>query len=144
MRTLFNKLGITDIRSLLALFVQFIKFGIIGVSNTMLSLGIYYVLMFIGLHYILSHAVAFALSVLNAYYWNSKYVFSVDETNKARLLIKVYASYGMTFLLSTGTLFLMVDVIGISSLVAPIINMFFTVPTNFLLIKFWAFREKRQ
>lgn len=143
MRTLTNKLGITDIRSLLALIEQFFKFGVIGISNTLLSLSIYYVLVFIGLHYILSYAVAFAVSVLNAYYWNSKYVFTVVEANKARLLMKVYISYGITFLLSTGTLFLMVDVIGISGLVAPIINLFFTVPTNFLLIKFWAFKERR-
>ena len=139
---LINKFGIKDIHKLQALFKQFVKFGIIGISNTLLSLGIYYALVFLGLHYILSHVVAFAFSVLNAYYWNNKYVFTAEETNKARLLFKVYASYGMTFLLSTGTLFLMVDVIGISDLVAPVINLFFTVPTNFLLMKFWAFKER--
>ena len=120
---------------------QFIKFGIVGVSNTLISLAIYYVLVFIGLHYILSNAIAFLISVLNAYYWNRKYVFRSRES-KATVLPKIYATYGFTFFLGTGLLFLMVDIIGISNLVAPLLNLFITTPTNFVLNRFWVFKER--
>ena len=141
MKKLLAKLGIEDTLGFWAFAKQFIKFGIVGVSNTLLSLLIYYILVLLGVHYILSNTIAFAISVLNAYYWNRKYVFKQNEKKSAgRQLAKVYAAYGFTFLLSTGLLFLMVDVLGISELVAPLINLCVTVPLNFLLNKFWAFR----
>ena len=141
MKYLLAKLGIQDISGFLALVKQFIKFGVVGISNTLLALAIYYALVLgVGLHYILSNTIAFAISVLNAYYWNSKYVFRQSPENKVAQMAKVYASYGITFLVSTGLLFLMVDVLGMSEVVAPIINLSITVPLNFMLNKFWAFR----
>lgn len=60
--------------------LQFIKFGIIGVSNTLIGLGIYYIFIFInsGL-YLVGNTVGFLVSVINAYYWNNKYVFNKKE-----------------------------------------------------------------
>jgi len=121
--------------------LQFIKFGIVGVSNTLISLGIYYALLFLGVHYILANMIAFFISVLNAYYWNRKYVFKPDESSKYTV-IKIYGAYGVTFLLSTGLLFVMVDIIGVSEFIAPIINLCITVPLNFALNKFWVFKKK--
>ena len=37
--------------------VQFIKFGIIGVSNTLINIGIYYILVFVGVHYIIANTI---------------------------------------------------------------------------------------
>lgn len=123
----------------LPLIKQFLKFGIVGLSNTFISLAIYYTLVYFGLHYILSNIFAFLISVLNACYWNSKYVFNKEGIHINRL-IKTYLSYGFTFLLSTFLLYLMIDVIGISKYIAPLINLCITVPINFLLSKFWVFR----
>ena len=119
---------------------QFIKFGIVGVSNTFISLAIFYILVWFGVHYILANGVAFVLSVLNAYYWNRKYVFNKMEGSVPRQLVKIYFSYGFTFLLSSILLFLMVDVIGIPVVVAPLINVCITTPVNFVLNRFWTFR----
>jgi len=122
------------------LFNQFIKFGVIGVSNTLIHLAIYYSLSYLGAHYILAHVTGFVVSVLNAYYWNNKYVFTKTDTVVLRTVLKVFVSYGITFLVSTLTLFIMVHYIGISDKIAPIINLLFTVPVNFLLNKYWAFQ----
>ena len=122
------------------LLIQFAKFGIIGVSNTLMALIVYYVFVLIGVHYLLSNTIAFVVSVLNAYYWNRKYVFKDNQSSKMAQLVRIYISYGFTFTLSTVLLFLMVDIIGISQLFAPIINLCITVPLNFLLNKFWVFK----
>jgi len=141
MKKLLAKLGIHNMQGFWVFAKQFIKFGIVGISNTLLALAIYYALvLFVGVHYILANTIAFAISVLNAYYWNSKYVFKQSADNKTAQLAKVYASYGITFLISTVLLFVMVDILGISEVVAPIINLSVTVPLNFLLNKFWVFR----
>ena len=80
------------------------------------------------------------IGVINAYIWNSKFVFSKGKDKLSLKLIRIYASYGLAFLLSTGFLFLMVDLLGISEMVAPVINLFIITPINFLLNKFWVFR----
>ena len=56
--------------------VQFIKFGMVGVSNTVVSLATYYIV------YLFWCALGasrmrrgFVTGTLNAYYWNSKFVF---------------------------------------------------------------------
>jgi putative flippase GtrA len=141
MRTLLVKLGINNRASFLALLLQFIKFGVVGVSNTLISLAVYYALVYAGLYYILANIVSFAVSVLNAYYWNRRFVFKgTKKGTSGQTLGRTYLSYGVTFLLSMGLLYTMVDVLHISPYLAPILNLCMTVPLNFLLSKFWAFK----
>lgn len=82
---------------------------------------------------------------LNAYYWNSKFVFkeeAKESGNKKESLVKTYISYGFSFILSTLLLYLQVNILGISQAVAPIINIMITTPINFLMNKFWTFAKK--
>ena len=55
---------------------QFIKFGLVGLSNTAISYFTYALCIYIGLHYFIANALGFVLSVLNSFYWNNKYVFA--------------------------------------------------------------------
>ena len=67
--------------------VQFIKFGMVGVSNTVVSLATYYLFTFFGVHYLIANALGFVTGTLNAYYWNSKFVFKEEakESGKKRI-----------------------------------------------------------
>jgi putative flippase GtrA len=67
-------------------------------------------------------------------------VFRKGKGNGAKPFAKTVAAYGSTFLLGTGLLYTMVDILGISQWVAPLINLCITIPLNFLLNKYWAFR----
>ena len=127
--------------------LQFIKFGMVGVSNTAISLIVYYFFVFLGAHYTIANVFGFIVGTLNAYYWNNKYVFKKAENetrNATNSVVKVFISYGFTLLLSTVLLTLWVDVYHVSEVVAPIINLLVTIPLNFVLNKFWAFRSKRK
>jgi len=137
---LFSKLQIKTKEDFFEFVKQFFKFGIVGLSNTFISLGIYYFLVYFEVNYIIANTIAFIISVLNAYYWNNKYVFERKEKGHAKSIIKVFMSYGSTFLLGTVLLFLMVNFMGISEWIAPLINLIVTIPLNFLLNKFWAFK----
>lgn len=123
--------------------VQFLKFGIVGLSNTLVSLAVYYVFLWInpGL-YMIGNAIGWVVSVANAYYWNNRYVFADGEKGLVRTLRKVaktYLSYGATFLLTTMLLYVEVDVLQWSSAICPFLNLIISIPMNFLLNKFWAF-----
>lgn len=120
--------------------VQFIKYGMVGVSNTLVSLAAYYALVFFGLHYLAANTVGFLLGVLNSYYWNNKYVFKKTSAGHLRTLVRMYAGSGVTFVLGMGLLSLQVEYLGISEYAAPLINTVFVVGVGFLINKLWVFK----
>jgi putative flippase GtrA len=122
---------------------QFIKFGIVGISNTLISLAIYYIFIFIDKDLYLAGSIAgFVVSVLNSYYWNNRYVFKSEKRNHAQAIAKTFLSYGSTSILSTILLVVIVEILSISEVIAPLINLIITVPLNFILNKFWAYKDK--
>lgn len=134
-------------------FMQFIKFGIVGVSNTLVAYTIYAVTLIILRHlnvlikfdFLIAQVVSFMLSVLWSYFWNSRMVFTVEEgkhRNKYFTLFKTYVSYSFTGLfLNSFLLVLFINVFHVSAFVAPVVNLFVNVPINFLLNKFWAYKQ---
>ena len=134
-------------------FMQFIKFGIVGLSNTIISYVLYAItllllqknMLFPKTDYLLAQIVAFVLSVLWSFYWNNRMVFVVEEGHKRSLwksILKTYVSYSFTGLfLNSILLILWVNVLGISEFIAPIINLLVSVPLSFLINKFWAFKS---
>lgn len=132
--------------------IQFVKFGIVGVSNTVVSYAIYIVSLLImqkvtmapKYDYLIAQFISFALSVLWSFYWNRKYVFkeSREEISWGKSLIKTYISYAFTGIFLNSILaILWVQYLGISKIIAPIFNLLISVPLNFIMNKFWAFKK---
>lgn len=138
-----EKFGIHNKKDLWNAFWQFFKFGLVGLSNTAISLLIYYIFIFISKDlYIIGNIAGFIISVLNSFYWNNKYVFrSEGKGDWLKKLLKTYVAYGSTFLLSTGLLFLEVQIFSLNEWIAPVINLLITIPLNFIINKFWAFKK---
>ena len=125
-------------------FVQFFKFGVVGLSNTAISYLIYAVLVYTGVHYLAASVIAFVLSVLNSFFWNHKFVFRDEMGGKRdviRALIKTYASYAFSGLVvSNILLYTFIELFGVSKYIAPFFGLLITVPLNYILNKFWAFK----
>ena len=128
--------------------IQFIKFCVVGASNFIVLYVVYAVVIFLGGSWLWGSLLGFVLSVLNAFFWNNRYVFKVEE-NEERLwwktLIKTYISYAFSgVLIANALLFLWNNVIGIPELLGPVINLAVTTPINYLMNKFWTFRTNRK
>ncbi|MBD5146675.1 MAG: GtrA family protein [Ruminococcus sp.] len=120
--------------------IRFIKFCVVGVSNTAISLGIYYIfIVFDPKLYIIGNIVGFVVSVLNSYFWNSRFVFKKTD-EKAKTLFKTFAAYGSNLFISTAILYIFVDVIKISEFIAPLLGLLITVPLNYFINKNWAMK----
>ena len=79
--------------------VQFIKFGIIGASNTLVSTSIYYVFIWIDPKlYFLGNVVGWIVSVFNSFYWNNRFVFKNSEFSWWQKLLRTYMAYGGSFI----------------------------------------------
>ena len=136
-------------------FMQFVKFGVVGVTNTVISYTLNVLVLFAcaKLHiferydYILGNTIAFLLSVLWSFYWNSRYVFGLEEGEKRspwKALLKTYISYGFTGIILSNILsYVWIRVFGISKYLAPLINLVVSIPVNFLMNKLWAFKGEK-
>jgi len=86
------------------------------------------------------------VSVVNAFYWNNKYVFTKEE-GAARVwwqaFLKTFLSYAGTGLVLENVLLVVwVQFLHVPEAVAPLVTLLITIPINFLLNKFWAFRDR--
>jgi len=127
--------------------IQFIKFGIVGLSNTIISYLVYALLVYLGFHYLVASIIAFFISVLNSFFWNSRYVFKKEDGAKRSVLhalVKTFISYAFTgLILQNIFLFVFIDIFHISKYMAPLFSLVITVPLNFIMNKFWAFRQSK-
>ncbi len=148
---------------------QFLKFGLVGLSNTLISEAVYAVIVCLKGHYMLASATGFILSIFNAYYWNNRYVFKEDETREKRIwwqvLLKTFIAYLWGFLANLALLVLWIDILHISDYLEPIarlchqwdlrflsaevlgnlfaegINLILVLPMNYLVNKLWAYQQ---
>ena len=119
--------------------IQFILFGLVGLSNTIVGFGVYYLLYYCGVYYLIANIASLLISVFNAFYWNNKYVFQ-SGSSWWKTLFRTYISYGASLIVSTLMMCLLVEFIHVSPVIAPIICLLITIPLNFFLNKFWAFK----
>lgn len=132
--------------------IQFIKFGIVGVTNTL----VYYFANLLTLcvvsplrlekDYIFGNMVGFIVSVLWSFYWNNRFVFTKaegEQRNLFKTLLKAFAAYAFTgIILSNVISYVLIDKWNLSKYIVPLVNSLVGVPINFVLNKLWAFRSK--
>ena len=140
-----KKLGVENKEDLRQLIVQFIKFGLVGVSNTVVSMAVYYLFLWIDEDlYMVGSVLGTVLSILNAFIWNDLFVFTGNSRDFKSIMYrlgKTYVSYGGTSLLSNVLLWLEVTLLNVSKVYAPIVNLLITIPLNYLINKFWTFKK---
>ena len=72
-------------------FKEFLQFGLVGVSNTIISYLLYVVTLLlvsksgVKFDYIIANIVSWLLSVLWSFYWNNKFVFKKEEGEKRNI-----------------------------------------------------------
>ncbi|MEH7179421.1 GtrA family protein [Neobacillus vireti] len=118
---------------------QFLKFCIVGVTNTTISLVVYYLLLKLGIHYLLASTIAYCAGLLNGYILSSAFVFKQKRNvNQALKFIGVYLS---SLLINLLLLYCLVDIFDISEFFAQVVVTFFNVFYNYFLNKIWTFNN---
>ncbi|MFC6314549.1 GtrA family protein [Lapidilactobacillus achengensis] len=120
---------------------QFIKFGLVGALNTLLTLAIYY-LTYRQIGPSLANGLGFLLTSILGIYLNFKFVFKAEHFS-AWTLFKYYATYGVSMLISMYVPHLWVNVWGLDARIAPLISLLITIPFNFVFMRLWVFPSKK-
>ena len=133
---------------------QFVKFGLVGVSNTAISyvteMLIFYILLrdmmwSNNLKIFVSSLSAFVVSVTNSYYWNARYVFTSKKKKTlkgcAAQYGKTFICYGVTGLVLSPILKIILRYFEVPYWIASLVALMVSVPLNFAMNKLWAFKQ---
>lgn len=134
------------IAKLKALFVkhnQFLRFCIVGASNTLITWGISYLLILkLSMDTVLATIIAYSAGIINGYIWSTRAVFKTKGTagNLTKFIIVNALMIGLNLLL----VLLFSSGLKIDGFIAQMLATPFTLIGNFILNKFWTFSEKKE
>jgi putative flippase GtrA len=120
--------------------VQFIKFGIVGISNTLLTLAVYTVLLKVfGVWYLAASAIGFVVGATNGFLLNRRWTFREhvgDALTPVRWGIVQTGGLGI----NEGLLYLFVHDAQLDKLVAQVCATVVVTVTTFFVNRAWTFR----
>ncbi|MGK7932337.1 MAG: GtrA family protein [Microcystaceae cyanobacterium] len=96
------------------------------------------------LNYLISTVVSIVVTNFIGFYLNKYYTFKTKRKLFWREMWKYYSVMISSYLLNLMIMYLLVDIINIWYLYATMIIIVILTPYNFLLHKFWSFRQKRK
>lgn len=132
MKNLFKRRGIR----------QFIKFGIVGISSTVIDWGIYLLLTRIfGIYYLMAKILSFGVAVLNSYIWNRRWTFRSNDPQKLRQFIKFLTISIVGLVLNSTIMFIAVDKLKYHDIIGLVLATGIVTIWNFLANKFYTFRS---
>jgi putative flippase GtrA len=120
--------------------VQFVKFGIVGISNTLLTFVVYTVLLKgFGVWYLAASAIGFVAGAINGFLLNRRWTFS-DHVGDALTPVRWAIVQSTGLAINIGLLFVLVHEAGLDELVAQALTIGVVTLITFFANRAWTFR----
>src|SRR5437763_3238355 len=87
---------------------KFLKFGVVGIINTLFTIGFYTLFIYLGMNYIIANILSYFIGMLNSFIWNKKWVFQVQSGNIS-IFVKFVIVNLITLSFNTLCLFILVN-----------------------------------
>jgi putative flippase GtrA len=122
------------------LLVQFVKFGIVGVSNTLLTFAVYTLLLKVfGVWYLAASAIGFTVGAVNGFLLNRRWTFR-GHVGDAFTPVRWTVVQGCGLLANLGLVYLFVEEISLDKLIAQACATAIVTVLTFLANRAWTFR----
>src|ERR1700684_2888693 len=96
--------------------LQFVKFGVVGVSNTLIFVLVYTLLLKVfGVWYVAASGSGFAIGAVNGFLWNRAWTFK-GHVGDALTPVRWFVVQGCGLLLDLGLVYALVDGAGLDKL----------------------------
>ncbi|MGI0405703.1 GtrA family protein [Helicobacter himalayensis] len=119
-----------------------LRYGLVGVANTIVGLGVTFFLTFIGVLPELASTFGIIVGVINSYFLNKHFTFKSQNSHKSdfvRFCVAMGISYAVNMLILT----LSFRVFEIDKYISIIIaNVAYTI-TGYFISRFWAFKQRQ-
>lgn len=125
------------------LVAQFAKFGLVGVSNTLLFFGVYTLLWkAFGVWYVAASAIGFAVGATNGFLWNRAWTFK-GHVGDALTPVRWFVVQGAGDAVNSGLIYLFVDGAKLGKLVGQALTIVIVTVLTFFVNRIWTFRMHR-
>jgi putative flippase GtrA len=109
---------------------DFTRFLLIGGINTLLGYILYVALLQI-VSYTLAYSISYVLGIFISYYLNARFVFKTElKLSKAIQYPLVYLAQ---YTLGVALLRILVELLGVSTLIAPVLIVLVSIPVTYVL-----------
>lgn len=123
---------------------QAVKFGLVGVLNTLIDYIVYSLLLFIPFvreHYVIAQVAGYCAGLGNSLYFNRRWTFAQKErVSKAQFLIFLVVNLAALGV-STAVLVMTQEWIGLGPYLGKIVATAFSMTVNFIGNKLMVFRK---
>jgi putative flippase GtrA len=117
---------------------QFLKFGVVGFLNTLITIVSFQLFIHFEVNYIFANIFAYFLGMTNSFVWNKNWVFR-EKLFRVSLLVKFVIVNLISIVFNTWMLYLLVKGLNIYTTMAQILSTGLGLVINFTLNKKWAF-----
>jgi putative flippase GtrA len=123
--------------------VQFVKFGIVGVSNTLLTFIVYTLLLKVfGMWYLAASAIGFVVGATNGFLLNRRWTFA-GHVGDALTPVRWAIVQGCGLALNEGLLFVFVHEARLDELLGQAFATALVTVSTFFVNRAWTFRMHR-
>jgi len=132
--------SLTPARARVPVLVQFVQFGIVGISNTLLTFAVYTLLLKVfGVWYLAAAAIGFGVGAVNGFLLNRRWTFR-GHVGDALTPLRWTIVQGCGLALNEGLLYLLVHDAHLDQLVAQALTMGVVTVSTFTANRAWTFR----
>lgn len=121
---------------------RLIRFGLVGVINTLITMIIYNVLIHFGVNYLIANVIGYGLGTINSYVLNNNWVFKT-KSNKIETFIKFLSVNILSLAINSTMLYSMVSILDFNKSMAQIGAIASGMIVNYLANKLWTFNIEK-
>jgi len=130
----------TFLQSRYPLFVQFMKFALVGVSNTLITLLVYtFLLKVVGMWYLAASAIGFIAGATNGFLLNRRWTFR-EHVGDALTPVRWAVVQSCGLAVNEGMLYVLVHDAHLEKILAQVAATVIVTITTFLANRAWTFR----
>ena len=122
-------------------FYEISRYSIAGVLNTAFALGVYTIMVHVGVWYMMANIVSFFVGVLNGYFLNKIWVFKCNNSIKKQIIVYFINSL-ILFIFSSILLFSLVEILNLNKIISQYITTCIIIILNYIVNKVLIFKKR--
>ena len=124
--------------------IQLIKFGLVGVVNTLLTAGTIWILLKV-FHFsdYFSNILGYTIGLTNSFIWNRRWTFE-STLNIKDTLLRFIITFAICYLIQLGNLYILLHFTTFSSYICQLLSIIVYTVINFSLNKYYTFKSDIQ
>lgn len=124
------------------MFAEIIKFGIVGVLNTLIDLTVFIILnKYWGVYSVIAQVVSYSFGFVNSFILNKNWTFNNNSTTNRSELFRFLLINLLSLGITTITIFIFVEKLNLDAILSKMISILISMTCNFIGNKYWVFNK---